>query len=204
MTFQKKFEIEVGSVAEPTGEKDPGGNCGSYFFPPMNTVMRGRATASIYSSHDMSERMRSFFRKFRVIPGMRIWVDFRAADSSKGIIATYGAYDGLDDKAYDNDRKRILRFISQEFEGGNEVETAKSTEGHLTTSDKAKDFLYWMRRAVDAGYAFVPDAKSNLPAMEAIKKMPGRRMVPGYNNTSDKETRQILSEYDHYVEPKGA
>lgn len=203
MSFNKRYEIEVGSIAEPGGEGVPGGNCGNYHFPPLNTTYRGRVTAAIYSAHDMSERMRSFFRRFREVPGVRIWIDFSKKDGQKGPFARYGVYDGLDAKAFESDRDRILDFFSKEFESGKKVTTTKAVEGDLTNYDRIKDFLYWMRRAVDAGYAFVPDHKEPLPKMDRIVEMYGRRMVPGVQGSSDKETKRILAEYDHYVEPPG-
>lgn len=178
--------------------------CSRLFFYPLHRVVRSRLMSSVYTAYDISERMRSFFRKFREVPGESVWVDFSRAKSSQGVLAVMGSVDLL---SVHPQRDEIVRFYKDNFMslgGGSaagEITFPKTTEREIKKHDELKDLLYWMRRAVDDGKAVVCPKSSSLPTMDKIIAMPGRRSVPGMANTVDKETREILSEYDFYVDP---
>jgi hypothetical protein len=77
-----------------------------------------------------------------------------------------------------------IKPIIEQFKGHFQSGTAlrEPTVIRDCDEDKLKTWLYYMRRAVDAGHAQVV-SNSRLPLLEEIKALPGRREVGMYANT---------------------
>ncbi len=154
-----QYSIEV------NGPKDE-----SIIFAPTQTKVRGRWDFQRTAHRDKSEVLKRLAYEVPMIPGKVIALD---SDAKKGCI-----FDPLGS----GEGKAILEKINAiAKDTGGEVTAAHPTENYVLDVHGVKEWLYWMRRQVDAGMATVVPGSANLPTLEQIAELPGRRRADPFN-----------------------
>jgi hypothetical protein len=153
-----EFTIEVASE----------GNNTLLFGPLGNMEVRGRWDFNHVAGRSTHDSMKAMNKTASIIPGERIAVDPKAR--------TCRLYDPLREtpqgqKVWEAVKPIIERFKSH-FNCGTSLR--EPIVYHDCDEDRMKTWLYYMRRAVDAGLAIVVGNKE-LPTLEEIKALPGRR-----------------------------
>lgn len=159
----------------------------SHWFGPTGQLLRGRWTAANVARMDMHASLKKV-SEMPFIPGICLEVDLDTR--------TCRQFDPLRET---EEGKRIWKAIAPVLahfkgmlcrEGAEPWEETKIENADL---DTIKDWLYWMRRAVDNGLAVVSDKSTPLPAIDAISKMPGKRKTTHWSS-------QKLSDEDQFAD----
>jgi len=195
---QSRYVIEV-SIAldrEQNGRPANAGACGKYMFPPAGRALRARFDPAAFTSFDTSERFRRFMNVTGILPGELIWIDLSKNE--------WGIEDPLskpkEGSSLERRVERLQEFMKAEYTGGHYVKFGRTTVSKLNSQDDAKNVLYWMVRALMAGYAVVPPGEPKMPSLEDVQAMPGKRKVNyGSVGTRDRDTLKILEQYTHSV-----
>lgn len=151
-----------------------GPRCESVIFAPTGTRVRGRWEFSKNAHRDKAEVLKSLAYNVSTIPGKVIAVD---TEEKKGRIL---------DPLSTGEGAKILAKINEVFkEHGTVMEQglAHPAEDYSLTIDSLKDWLFWMRRLVDAGLAECTSGSTVLPELDEIRAMPGRRLADPLNSS---------------------
>lgn len=151
-----------------------GPRCESVIFNPTGTRVRGRWDFAQNAHRDKAEVMKALAYEVPQIPGKIIALD---TDERKGRI-----FDPLSTGA----GAAILAKVNEIFKGhGTVMEEGRAhpSEDSTLTVDSVKDWLYWMRRLVDAKLAVIVPGSLDLPALDDIRAMPGRRLADPLNSS---------------------
>lgn len=150
-----------------------GPRCESVIFNPTGMRVRGRWEFAKNAHRDKAEVLKTLAFDVPVIPGKIIALD---VDDKKGRII---------DPLSSGEGAAILKKVNEVFKDhGTVMEQglAHPSEDHVLTTDSVKDWLYWMRRLVDAGLAVVTSQSPELPPLDEIRAMPGRRLADPLNS----------------------
>ncbi len=162
----KIFEIEIASERNH-----------SYSFAPTLEVLRGRWASANVAHLEPGAVLRQVHQAAPIIPGMRVRVDVANR--------TLTVYDPLKET---EEGQKIWARISAIFEQNEEVFGAdiKPVDSSRVefSVDAVKEWLYWMRRAINAGHAIKTPESSEIPTLEEVKKLPGKRQAEPWNITS--------------------
>lgn len=193
-----KYVIEVAVLPRTDANGDPvgrPGESGDVYFGEAGRTLRGRLDPTTYGRLDTSEELRSLFSRVGVVPGEMIW-----ADLQKGLWGTLDPlHEPADGSPYARKLDKLNRSMKEHFTGGHDLKFEPPAKMTMSSDDDKKNVLYWMRRLVDSKRALVVDGSPELPPMNEILAMPGRRKV-GYGPIpTDQETRDARSAYDNYV-----
>lgn len=197
-----RYEIEISvnplrSLGEDLTPEDiqMTGVNGGLLFSPAKRVLRGEYDGALLAQFDMNERMRSFMAAVQRIPGEHVWVD---ATSGK---MEWGTFDPLYEPkspAMKRKAETITARMKDLFKQN--IRFRKPSTRKIDDISDLKNVLYWMRRAVDSGKARVIGVE--LPSMEDIKSMPGRRDPwNGVQPSHDEVTAGHVNKFDYYVAP---
>jgi hypothetical protein len=190
------IEVCIANDREQNGRPANAGVCGNYMFPPAGRALRSRFDPACFASFDTGERLRRFMNVAGILPGEHIWIDLNKGE--------WGTFDPLskpkEGSSLERRVERVQEFMKSEYTGGHYVKFARSVTSKLKSPDDTKNILYWMVRALMAGYAVVPSGEESLPSLEAVKAMPGRRKVSYGTGTRDRETAAVLEQYTDAVE----
>ncbi|MAT51483.1 MAG: hypothetical protein CMK32_09905 [Porticoccaceae bacterium] len=164
-------------------------------FGPLSQRLRGRWEANKIVRFPISENsgLAGLMDAAPEIPGMYIWIDLEKRSA--------GAKDPLE---CTESGKRIMAKIQSHYKQVESAVVSPAEPIEITgmTDDQIKDFLYWMRRSVDDGHAVAVANSPELPPMEKIKQMPGRRTLNHAFPTTNPETRQFEEPYEFFVPAK--
>lgn len=156
-----------------------------------NGVLRGRWSSSVVAYADKSEALKSM-SSVPIIPGIHIWLDVRERKA--------GIYDPLRDtdegRRIWTDVKKILDRYAFAF-GGPYAPWEPVTQDNLTIDD-IKGWAFHMRTALDGGLAQYVPGSEQLPTIDKIKAMPGKRKADPWNSGRQD---QELSMWADAVEP---
>jgi hypothetical protein len=173
------YEIEVAGRANQ-----------NLLFAGNSQVLRGRWDAANVSHLEPSAELRQLHGITNVIPGIRIQID-----EKRQLIRVHDPLETTEDgKAILAKIRAFFAANKGKFEDGKA--TPESTDEW--TKDNVKNWLYWMRRALDAGHAIKTPESESLPSLAAIRAMPGKRIAEPFNNN----TREDDSRYADIVEDK--
>jgi hypothetical protein len=148
-------------------------------FPMMagqdgNGGLRGRWSAAAVAYADKSEGMKAM-SAVSIIPGIHIWLDVKERKA--------GIYDPLrdtdDGRRVWADVKRILDRYSFAF--GGPFEPWQPVTRENLTIDDIKDWAFHMRTALDGNLAQYVPGSDQLPTIDKIRSMPGRRHADMWN-----------------------
>jgi hypothetical protein len=209
MTVKKtKYEIEVavnpfrnskGEEDDSVGEIRKRAICGSVYFSPASRVMRGAFDPALLTGVSLNSEMQKFFERTRSIPGERIWIDLRSGK--------WGTYDPLhqpESAAMQRKAERVNEAMKSTFTYGKDVAFTKPFTADLRDESDAKNVLYWMARMVESRKAAVPSGCEQMPSVDEVRAMPGRRdPTQGFRST-DPDTRKFMADFDDYVAPEKA
>lgn len=194
-----EINVQPNETADPDEMDSSVGVCGYHHFAPAGRNLRSRVDSRHLLKHDISLELKAFFERVRVIPGECVWVDLTKGE--------WGTYDPLykpeEGTPLQRQSEKIIDLMAEFFTGGQRVKFIKPVTNQLAGPSDAKNILYWMARAAKAKYASVPTGEPALPSIDSIKAMPGKRRVDYGTSTSDPQTKEILSQYEHEV-PVGA
>lgn len=146
-----------------------GPNCENLLFQVTREKLRGRWEASRVARFIPSEAMRDL-NTIPAIPGMHIVVDTSA---KKAVI-----YDPLREDA---DGQRIWKQVhkvlkTHEYAFGPIYDLSPPVERTLTADD-LKTWLFSLRSAYDSGILQKVAGSDELPSVEDIRRMPGKRLT---------------------------
>lgn len=166
-------------------------------FGPLGVRLRGRWDSAKVAKfqHSESSSLGALYERVPVIPGMFVWIDLDKKAA--------GAFDPLEKT--DNGRK-LMDSIRNHYQKNEStvVRPADEIQIENMNPDQIKDFLYWMRRILDDQKAVVVIGSSELPSLDAIKKMPGKRTLNHGWPAVDKDTRAIEEQYEFAVPVSGS
>ena len=164
----------------------------SLLFGPLSATLRGRWEFHRVARFPINENsgLTALMETAPVIPGMYIWVDL---EKNQG-----GAYDPLRET---EQGRRLMTKIQSHYKtvDNRVVEPADPIEVNGMDADLLKDFLYWMVRAVEDGNAQVVGGAPELPSLEDVKKMPGKRTLNHGYTSNDETTRSFERKYEFEV-----
>lgn len=150
-----------------------GPRCESVIFNPTGMRVRGRWEFAKNAHRDKAEVLKTLAFDVPAIPGKVIALD---VEEKKGRIV---------DPLSTGEGAKILAKVNEVFKDhGTVMEQglAHPAEDHVLTVDGVKDWLFWMRRLVDAGLAVVTSQSPELPPIDEIRAMPGRRLADPLNS----------------------
>jgi hypothetical protein len=181
MIDRVRFEVEVSSDCN-----------GSLLFTPATKKLRGAWRNSEASRFEAGKDIRQMAYAVGDIPGIRIFVDL-AQDKC-------GYYDPLlADKRYEDLAAKLQEYLKKTPLGpSNGVSFTKAYLIEKPTPTNLKTWLHWMRQALDSKYVEVPTGKPDLPSLDDIRKMPGRRETGG-NPLVDPESKAAIAAYQYIV-----
>lgn len=156
-------------------------------FMPLARTVRGRWSATNIIGLDPNEDFKRI-ASIGEIPGEIIWIDLEKREAGTADQLALPANKGLWKTLVDFN-KRVNK---------KDIEFKAPSVSMDMDHNQIKDFLYWMARAVKAGHAQTVPGTPELPSLEDIKKMPGKRQLNHGYETWDQETldRQKRFEYD--------
>ena len=152
-----------------------GPRCEPVIFNPTGSRVRGRWDFAKNAHRDKSEVLKALAYEVPQIPGKVIAID---TDEKKGRI-----FDPLSTGA----GAAILAKVNEIFKNhGTVLEEGRAhpAEDYALTIDSTKDWLYWMRRLVDSKLAEHTSGSVELPTLDEIKAMPGRRLADPLNSSA--------------------
>ena len=141
----------------------------SHQFDPLNKSLRGRYSFANVAGQDMTEALRQL-SAVQIIPGIRLSVNLTAR--------TLRMFDPLADRE-NADVMRQIKNIVHAYPGllgSAHTRAWDEWTKEDATDDELKDWMYWMRIAVDIGSAVMVPGSLELPSIQFIRtKVPGRR-----------------------------
>jgi len=179
-----RYEIEI------EGEKNE-----STYFPPLGEVrLRGVWRSSRVAMFDKSEAMKSMSAIER-IPGYRI-----ACDDDTFVGEVYDPLNETEDgQRVFSQVKSVIERYKEEF---GEITGLRDKIVKKLDADSLKDWLYWMRRKVEAGLAKPVAGSAELLDLETVRSLPGKRRTDPFNTgqqTSKREDDGRLPKYTDAV-----
>lgn len=162
-----------------------------WIFPPTGARLRGHFSSSkVAHINKSSEALKKLFFSIAEIPGMVVRVN---TDKMTGEI--------VDPLEVTPEGRNTLRTINEIFKSHGEAfgeSKAWPTQKIDLTPDTLKDWLFWMRRGLDAKYA-VPAGGTPLPPLDEIRALPGRRVAdPLYSGQCSLESPDPRAQYGIY------
>lgn len=194
-----KYEIEI-SINPLRGREDDisenlqvTGVNGSLVFSPAGRRLRGEYDTNLLGRYDLNERMRLFTTRVGSVPGERVWIDIQAKK--------WGTVDPLHKPETPSLKRKAEKLVEQmQSIFGQRVKFTEPLTKDIGDPDEAKNVLYWMRRALDANHA--KTVGGDLPSMDEIKAMPGKRDVwNGIQPSHDEKTAAFAERNNYEVAP---
>ena len=148
-------------------------NNGSLYFQPAGRILRGRWQQFAAMRYDVGRSIRTMANLVGDdIPGIRVF-----ADLATGVV---GYFDPLTDPKNAKMAEAINRYMMS-VPGNNKRGVSFTDPYKLRTKDVnvLKDWLFWMRTCLDAGYAKDIPGVPSPPSLDLIKQMPGQRKLYG-------------------------
>jgi hypothetical protein len=165
-----------------------------YIFQPISEKVRGRKDSAYFPQRGRPEGLAELLGVAPVIPGEYIMIDLDKMEGHR-----------LDPLRETETGQQIWEQISpvirrHSLEFGNVLELRKPSVHKLSLDDGmlVKDWLWAMARAVEGGHARV--VSGNLPTLEEISKMPGKRTRDPGNSGAQEEK---LQKFVDVVPPRG-
>jgi len=161
------------------------------FFGPLARKVRGRWRAANVTHLDLAPWFKGV-TSIPEIPGECIWIDLEKREA--------GCVDLLSDPKNAGLMTKLRNFFTTIGKPGITPKEPIHLRG--LDANEIKDFLYWMARAVKAGHAAPVAGSPELPKLEAIKAMPGKRKLNHGYETFDHETLARQKQYEFEVPVK--
>lgn len=164
----------------------------NYSFKPIDEVVRGRKDSARFPQRGRPEGLSDLLASVPVIPGEYLMVDFDKMEGHR--------FDPLRETPEGQELwKQIAAVIKRHrLEFGPILDLREPAIHKLTANGEdggglAKDWLWWMRRAVEGGHARVVSGK--LPEYDEIRSMPGRRTRdPGNSGQQEEKLKKYVDE----------
>jgi hypothetical protein len=193
------IEVEIAVLPQRDPETDAilptGGVGGGVYFGPASRRLRGRFSVSMLSTADPSERLKVLMNRVNEIPGEIVYIDLAKKQ--------WGIRDPLHKPKEDSVNAKkvaaIRKTTKEAFGQEGEVKTSPTTAVPLKSEDDVKNILYWVRRLIDERLAEFTPTSGKMPLMEAIEKLPGRRIVGYGTSVIDEASVQHKAKFDLYV-----
>lgn len=140
-------------------------------WPPLNgTMLRGTWRHSRGPTREKNEAMQ-FLSRIESIPGIHVWIDTNKRSA--------GIYDPL---VTTDEGKRIwseIKRILDQHQGslGGPFEPWEPLTKSKLNNDEMKLWIHHMRAAVDRNMAIYVEGSGELPALDEVAKLPGRRLA---------------------------
>jgi len=155
----------------------------NYMWPVTQEALRGRWRAAVVAHHDKSDGLKAVCA-LESIPGLHVWIDTRAKEC--GICDPLGM-DEKGEPVSDEGRRKFKQWETIQREHQTQLSKMAPWEPQAFSSDRCnkdfmKEWLFCMRRAIDAGYAIYVDGSQQLPPIEEIVKLPGRITNEPFNS----------------------
>lgn len=158
----------------------------NFMFGPLSRlILRGRWDFNTVAGRFSHDAMKALSRAATIIPGECLAVDVknrrcRTFDPLRETASGRAIWEAI---------KPTIAAYAGHFECGTSLREPIVYDD--CSEDTLKTWLYYMRRAVDSGLARVVSNR-DLPTLEEIKALPGRREVGFFANTQwrDEEERE--------------
>lgn len=151
----------------------------SLWHGPTTEKLRGRWSAANVARQDMHQALREM-SEIPVIPGIRIVIDFEKRECRlEDPLRTTEAGQKIWEQV------RTVLHHWKGMLGPHGMEPMETRVYPNATDDELKNWLYWLRRDVDAGSVEFLSNESTvkeLPPLDRIRAMPGRRVKAPFDS----------------------
>ncbi len=164
-------------------------------FPPVGKVLRGAWYSHVVAMKDKAAPMKEL-SQIPEIPGMIVAID-TSKDSegrSKGAIL-----DGLTSPKGKAVQERLAEIFQRNTAQLGSNYAPSEREEYELYDDEVKDWMYWMRRLVDLGLAEKYGNDPDLPTLDEIRGMAGKRKGDPWN-TGPQQKDLAKTKYADVVE----
>jgi len=151
-----------------------------YAWPVTQDSLRGRWSAARVAHHDKSAGLKAL-SALEHIPGLYVWIDTRA--KACGIYDPLG-FDEKGEPVSEAGRRAWAQIEQINARNPTAFTKSKPWDPMVQTdinADQAKEWMYWMGRAVEGRHAVYADGSQQLPTVAEIVKLPGRIRNEAFN-----------------------
>ena len=146
-------------------------------FPPVGKVLRGAWYSHVVAMKDKAAPLKEL-SQIPEIPGMIVAIDTTPDSTGRCKGAILDGLTSPQGKAIQPRLEEIFKRNTAQL--GTNYAPAEREEYELYEDD-VKNWMYWMRRLSDLGFAKKYGNDPELPTLDEIRQMPGKRLNDPWN-----------------------